>query len=432
MASHNFPEKILMSNTPDYKKYAILYVDDEEKSLKSFARAFGDRFWIFTAATAQQGLKLLEDHKDEIGVLMTDQRMPGEKGVWLLEQARQLRPQIIRVLVTAFSDMDAVIAAVNTGAIYRYVGKPWDPPQLEITLKHCLEFFTVQRERDQLLKEKTAVLHQMMVADRIVSLGLLAAGLSHHIRNSLVAVKTFIDLAPYKLKEEKVDLESSRNSDFWKDYHKNALGQVEKINDLLKDLWLASERPPFHFTDEIRLDKAVEKVLGEMKPQLDARRLRVLNEIPDSLPPLMVDKPKFLRIFELILKDEIANLPPGSQVNFSARLSPNSTEQRREILLEIQDNGPGLPEEALRVMFDPFVVRNDSPQEYGINLMACYFIVHHHGGRIEARSAKPHGTIFSMRLPTDPNQTPSLEENPELLQKVVLNNALWEKMLTAK
>ena len=164
------------SSTPDYKKFAILYVDDEEKSLKSFARAFGDQFWIFTAATAQEGRKLLEEHKDEIGLLMTDQRMPGEKGVWLLEQARQMCPGIIRILVTAFSDMDAVIEAVNTGAIYRYVSKPWDPPQLELTLKRALEFFMVQRERDQLLKEKTAVLHQMMVADRVVSLGLLAAG----------------------------------------------------------------------------------------------------------------------------------------------------------------------------------------------------------------------------------------------------------------
>ena len=116
---------------------------------------------------------------------MTDQRMPGEKGVWLLEKARQLRPRIIRILATAYADMDAAIAAVNTGAIYKYVTKPWDPPQLENTLKRGLEFFMVQRERDQLLKEKMSVLHNMMIADRIVSLGLLAAGLSHHIRNAL-------------------------------------------------------------------------------------------------------------------------------------------------------------------------------------------------------------------------------------------------------
>src|SRR5947207_2573057 len=183
-----------MQSFYDYKKFAILYVDDEEKSLKYFARAFEDQFRIFTANNAQDGFKLLEQHADEIGLLMTDQRMPGEKGVWLLEKARQLRPRIIRMLATAYSDMDAAVAAVNSGAIYKYISKPWDPPQLETTLKRGLEFFIVQRERDQLLKEKMSVLHNMMIADRIVSLGLLAAGLSHHTRNSRLAVNTCLDL----------------------------------------------------------------------------------------------------------------------------------------------------------------------------------------------------------------------------------------------
>ena len=66
--------------------------------------------------------------------------------------------------------MDAAIAAVNTGAIYRYVTKPWDPVQLEHTLKRGLEFFMVQHERDQLLREKMSVLHNMMIADRILAL----------------------------------------------------------------------------------------------------------------------------------------------------------------------------------------------------------------------------------------------------------------------
>src|SRR6185436_5382524 len=233
-----------MQSFYDYKKFAILYVDDEEKSLKYSARAFEDQFRIFTANNAQDGFKLLEQHADDIGLLMTDQRMPGEKGVWLLEKARQLRPRIIRMLATAYSDMDAAVAAVNSGAIYKYISKPWDPPQLETTLKRGLEFFIVQRERDQLLKEKMSVLHNMMIADRIVSLGLLAAGLSHHIRNSLVAVKTFLDLAPAKLREETLDPDGLRNPGFWKDYYQNVQGQIERINGMLKDLWSASEEKP--------------------------------------------------------------------------------------------------------------------------------------------------------------------------------------------
>jgi two-component system probable response regulator PhcQ len=98
-------DEVTVSNVQDYKKFAILYVDDEEKSLKAFARAFEEHFWILTAPNAQEGLKLLEKHQDEIGLLMTDQRMPGEQGVWLLEKARQLRPRIIRVMATAYADL---------------------------------------------------------------------------------------------------------------------------------------------------------------------------------------------------------------------------------------------------------------------------------------------------------------------------------------
>ncbi len=420
-----------METLYDYKKFAILYVDDEEKSLKYFARAFEDQFRILTATNALDGFKLLEQHADEIGLLMTDQRMPGEKGVWLLERARALRPRIIRIMATAFTDVDAAIAAVNTGAIYKYVSKPWDPLQLESTLKHGLEFFIVQRERDQLLREKLAVLHNMMIADRIMSLGLLAAGLSHHIRNSLVAVKTFLDLAPTKLQEENLDLDGLRNPDFWKDYYQNVQAQIGKINTMLKDLWSASGNAPVEFNHPARLRQVITDVVDKLKDALGAKGIRVENRVPDSLPPLMVDEVKFYRLFELLLKDEIVSLPPGSLVEFSAEALPSADPARTEIQVRVCDNGPGLPQEALRLLFDPFVVRSDSPLEYGINLMACYFIVHHHGGKIEARSAEGQGTSFTLRLPTNPNQPATPEESQEFLQKLLLNDKLWEKLISA-
>jgi two-component system probable response regulator PhcQ len=421
-----------MQNLNEHKKFAILYVDDEEKSLKYFTRAFEDQFRIFTAANAQDGFKLLEEHKDDIGLLMTDQRMPGEKGVWLLEKARQLRPRIVRILATAYSDMEAAVAAVNTGAIYKYVTKPWDPPQLEITLKRGLEFFTVQRERDQLLREKMSVLHNMMIADRIVSLGLLAAGLSHHIRNSLVAVKTFLDLAPAKLEEEKIDLNGLRNPDFWKEYYQNVQGQIGRINNMLKDLWTASEKPAFEFADRVQLRQVLTETIEELKPAFTAKNIQVENQVPDSLPAMNVDKPKFYRLFELLLKDEIASLPAGSRVTISATLASNTQPDKQEIQIQVADNGPGLPKEALRLVFDPFVVRSDSPIEYGIHLMACYFIVHHHGGRIDARSEDGQGTTFTLRLPTNPNQTPSSPQDQDFVQKVILNDSLWEKLITSE
>jgi two-component system probable response regulator PhcQ len=420
-----------MQSHYDYKKFTILYVDDEEKSLKYFTRAFEDQFTILTAPNAQDGFKLLEAHADEIALLMTDQRMPGEKGVWLLEKARQLRPRIIRILATAYSDMDAAIAAVNTGAIYKYVTKPWDPPQLETTLKRGLEFFMVQLERDQLLREKMSVLHNMMIADRIVSLGLLAAGLSHHIRNSLVAVKTFLDLAPAKMEEEKLDMSSLRNPDFWKEYYQNVQSQIGKINNMLKDLWTASEKPAFEFADKVHLRQVVADTLAELKDGFVAKNIQVENQVPDSLPELNVDKPKFYRLFELLLKDEIASLPAGSRIAISASAQDGVPAEKQIVEVQLTDNGPGLPSEALRLVFDPFVVRSDSPVEYGIHLMACYFIVHHHGGKIEARSEPGQGTTFTLRLPVNPNHAPTTSQNDhDFVQKVLLNDTLWEKLIS--
>ena len=422
-----------MDHLYDYKKFAVLYVDDEEKSLKYFARAFGDQFRILTATNALAGLDLLEQHKDDIGLLMTDQRMPGEKGVWLLEKSRQIQPRIIRILATAYADMEAAIAAVNTGAIYKYVTKPWDPPQLENTLKRGLEFFMVQRERDQLLKEKMSVLHNMMIADRIVSLGLLAAGLSHHIRNSLVAVKTFLDLAPAKMEEEKMDLNGLRNPDFWKEYYQNVQGQIEKINGMLKDLWTASEKPSFSFSDQVQLQTVVAESIERFRNELAAKTIQVENRIPDSLPLMLVEKPKFYRLFELLLKDELATLPAGGRVVFSASLVNGHSAEKRQIQVQITDNGPGLPKEALRLVFDPFVVRSDTPMEYGIHLMACFFIVHHHGGRIDARSEAGQGTTFTLRLPLNPNQAAVVSQNEtDFLQKVLLSDTLWEKLISTE
>jgi two-component system probable response regulator PhcQ len=419
-----------MENLYDYKKFAILYVDDEEKSLKYFERAFGDDFRVFTAANAQDGFKLLEKHGDEIGLLLTDQRMPGEKGVWLLERARQFRPRILRMLVTAYSDMDAAIAAVNSGSIYKYITKPWDPPQFELTLRQGLEFFMVQAERDQLLHEKMSVLRNMMIADRIVSLGLLAAGLSHHIRNSLVAVKTFLDLAPSKMAEEKANLNGLRNPEFWKDYHQNVQSQIEKINSLLADLRTSSDtNPATQFADEVSLSQVVGAALEIFKEQFAARKIEIENRIPDSLPALHADKPKFQRLFELLFKDELAMLPAGSRISLSAELQ--SEDSKPEIVLQISDNGPGLPQEALSVIFDPFVVSGGAPSEYGINLMACFFIVHHHGGKIEAKSQPGRGTAFTLRLPLNPEPAATSPTEADFLQKALLNDGLWGKLLAS-
>jgi two-component system probable response regulator PhcQ len=417
-----------MNPAYDYRRYAILYVDDEEKSLRSFERAFADTFRILTASNAAEGHRLLVEHREEIGLLMTDQRMPGEKGVWLLEQARRLDPRIIRVLVTAYSDYKEAIEAINTGAIYKYISKPWDLPRLEQTLKHALELFMIQRQRDELLRERMTELRQMVMADRVVSLGLLAAGLSHHIRNALVAVKTFLDLAPLKLAEEKAEAGPVRDVAFWQAYHREVQLQIDRINHLLQELWRASERPGGPLNDRVRLGALVREVCRAMAPEFAARGLCVEVEIPEDLPELRVDLPRFRRLFELLLKDELSTLPAGGRVRFEARVVAGSDPGRSEVEVRVTDTGPGLPEEWLRLVFDPFVCRTNSPAEFGINLMACYIIVHHHGGVIHARSEPGGGTTFVIRLPVGADAASQRASDTEVLRKAVLTDELWHRL----
>lgn len=406
----------------DYRKFAILYVDDEEKSLKAFARAFGDDFRIYTATNAKDGAKLIEEKKDEIAILMTDQKMPGENGNWLLQETARIQPRIVRILATAYTDFGDAVAAINDGGIFHYVNKPWDPPHLEGQLKRAMEFFLTQRENEQLAQEKLEALRNLMVADRLVSLGMLTAGLSHHIRNALVTVKTFLDLSPAMMQEEKTDPQNIRNKEFWTDYHKSVLGQIDKINNLLKDLWAASEKPATQTTEKVNLQKLVADTVEGLKSSVQAKRITVENLIPTDLPVIAAERDKFHRLFELLLKEELASLPEASKITFTAQASPASL--KPEVCVQITDNGPGLSADKLQCLFDPFMVRADTPSEYGIHLMGCFFIVHHHGGRIEATSEEGKGTTFTIHLPVQPANTLG-EFNQGILHKSRLAEQVW-------
>ena len=413
-----------MNNKIDYKQYAILYVDDEEKSLQVFKRAFKDQFRILTALNASDGYRIFEEHQDEIGLLITDQRMPGEKGVDLLEKTRRLHPHIIRILVTAYSDINAA----NAGAIYKYINKPWDLTELKLTLKQGLEFFIVQKERDRLMQEKFSVLRNMVIADRVISLGILAAGLGHYVRNSLVAVRTFLDLAPTRLEEEKVNLEELHNPKFWKEFYDHVQNQVGRILKLLENLGGVTESSSVTAKDELHLNNVIESVLGKLCEELKKKEISIISEIPDDLPALTVNNINFHRLFELLFKDEIINLPKGSEISIRAQSLNPEEDDGFDIKVEISDNGPGLPEDELSSVFDPFYLRNGDPQEFGINLMACYFIVYHHGGKIAIESNKDKGTKFVLTLRT---QIPEFQdEEREFLGKVIMNEEMWHKIIS--
>ncbi len=154
----------------------ILYIDDEEKSLKYFRLAFGQKFTIFTAPSGPEGLGILRENVDRIAVVVSDQRMPEMLGAEVLETVRNRYPHIVRILATAYSDLEDAIQAVNRGYIYQYVVKPWEVTELEMVLRRAVDYHHVLTERDELLGVKMSTLQRVLCSDRLKWLLLATRG----------------------------------------------------------------------------------------------------------------------------------------------------------------------------------------------------------------------------------------------------------------
>jgi len=178
----------------DYQRYAILFVDDEEKTRKYFRRLFGDKFRILEAGDGVEALDVFRRHASEIGIIVTDQRMPNETGVGFLSKIAGDYPDIIKILSTAFSDIDAAIGSVNDGGIFRYITKPWDIPQLEVTLRRAMEFFSVKRERDALLSAKMQAMGNVLMASRLAAFSLAPVCAGIKVQRAGEAVAAYIKI----------------------------------------------------------------------------------------------------------------------------------------------------------------------------------------------------------------------------------------------
>ncbi len=131
--------------------YSILYIDDEENNLISFKSTFRRDYHIYVAGSGAEGLEIMENH--DIQLVITDQRMPDMSGIEFLEQIVPLYPDCMRMIMTGFSDLDAVIQAINKGNIYRYVSKPWNQEDLKITIDSALEVYNLKSQNKHLIDD---------------------------------------------------------------------------------------------------------------------------------------------------------------------------------------------------------------------------------------------------------------------------------------
>lgn len=132
-----------------YQNKTILYVDDDIQNLTVFEYAFIKNYTIHVVETVKEAWEILEN--TEIGVLISDQRMPEQHGIDFLKEVSLVYPNIVRILLTAYADINLVFEAINTGRVYAYITKPWDKGDLQIKLDNALEAYNLKMQNKDLI-----------------------------------------------------------------------------------------------------------------------------------------------------------------------------------------------------------------------------------------------------------------------------------------
>lgn len=391
-------------------EYGILYVDDELMALKYFEKGFSQDFTVLTASSAAEGWAILQQHHTKVGILLSDQRMPGETGVQLLERARHTYPQIIRILVTAYSDVESAIAGVNAGAIYKYISKPWDVPDLRVTLLRALQFFELLKERDQLLGEKLSILQQIVLSDRTKNLGVLAAGLQSHFRNALLAAAEFVRAVPQAPLEPLA--QGAGQTAVGKTIESLIFQSSRHLSQIASAMSEMAEGPP----DFAAEPSPLSLLLGPLDrhPSLPTSSAISLN-IDPALPPLRANQKQILRLFTNLISNLLGVAEKQTPIHIEARVT-REAHGAEMIQILLSDESPAWTPEQMFRLFAPFSSAKKDAGSMGLDLAVCYFIAHHHGGRLEV-SGKQDSKI-SIYLPVQPLQSPGARLEQGLLDQL--------------
>jgi signal transduction histidine kinase len=372
----------------------VLFVDDEEPNLVVFEAVCGDEFPVLTASSAAAGLELMKEH--EIGVVLTDQRMPGMTGIELLEQVESQYPNAIRLLITAYSDLQAAEDAINRGHVRRYMRKPWEPETLRAELRDAIDLYTLNTRVKELEQ-------RLLDTERAYSLTVVAAGLADEmrnpvgwIRNNLTVIETSVGAAVSALEESVPNVDRARGTLAQvANAVTDARDGVKRILELTEEMSKAPEEAPAEVVD---LADAVRVALR--KAESSGLRGRALIEVATGVEPtVMAPRTNVVQIALNLLANAIqraANREDGQGV---VRVS--TAILGGKAVLDVSDNGPPLGAD-LDAVFKPFGV-GGRLQGAGVGLAISKRIAEELGGALKVHASDAKETRFRLTLPPATN-----------------------------
>jgi signal transduction histidine kinase len=357
------------------EKVKILYIDDEENNLFSFKASFRVEYQVYTAINTEVATEMLEKHPD-ISVVFCDQRMPKTTGVEFFETMRNRFPAPVRILLTAYTDIESTIAGINRGHIFRYVKKPWNDSDIVSAIEEAYKFYTA----NSMLAIKNEELKKAYS-----ELDKFAYSVSHDIRGPLSGILGAIRLAS-----------TLSNIHEMKDMLGLMKKSVKKLDTFILSMhdYYTLQRGELRLT-EIDVSSLLTEMQDMYKVYANAHQIR-FNTSFNQQGPFRSDE----FILKLILNNLLSNAfkyqrkgNPDKFVDLHIGIA------RGMATLVIKDNGIGIPSHHLGEIFNLFFRATSQEAGSGFGLYNVKDALIKLNGEVHVDSQPGEGTTFTLQIP---------------------------------
>lgn len=377
----------------------LLIVEDDPTVLEFMGLVLEDDFEPFCAENGKQAVELAEKYEPHVAVI--DKNLPDTNGLELLARLRKTLPDLEAILVTGYVTTSSALQAIRL-RVRSYLPKPFEVGDLVSAVEDAME---VCRLRDQLRTSQARRIH----AERVDTIGMLASGVIHEISNPLMMILSNLQFADEQLKEmaeaagspeEKAQIDKTRR------FFTDAQFGANRLEELVRDL------RTFGRKDGKRVDLQLSEVVGgavrmarsyvalTAKLETDLQSHSKVRGVPAQLSQVLLN---------LLINASHALDPASRRTNkIIARTYDRPADG--EVVLEVEDNGHGIPADVIDHIFDRFFTTKSDTQGTGLGLAICQEIVLAHGGEITAESTPGKKTVFRMRLPVGDRK--SVEPTP--------------------
>lgn len=397
-------------------KPVILYVDDEAINISNFVMFFDQEFEILTAGNGREALELFTSRQD-LAVVIADQRMPEMSGVQLLSEIYRINPEPMRIILTGYAAVQDITEAINLGHIYQYVLKPWSYDKVHLILLQAADKYRLLQENKQLLVEldrKNRMLtaaNELLAADlalqqrleferreaeikmlsqaKLASLGEIATGMAHEINQPLTYIRMLFQTTLRDMEQGALDLDELAAD------MREATRQTGRITRIIDHLRTFGRADSGELAD-LSMPDILNNTLILYREKLRINSIRLGTTIAPDLPLIHGDATHLEQVFINLIQNAIdavsGRKSPAIEVCFS--------HEHDKVITTFSDNGCGLGTEVTTKIFEPFFTTKPVGKGTGLGLSIVYGIIADHNGTIECHSGPGQGCRFVITLPS--------------------------------